>query len=565
MNNYKRSILIKASLILVLVLLMFSSGYEIYKLKGSSSSNQLRVGFQGMMPNSSGQNKNFNGGMSQGQSNNSQKQMSNGNLSSMPNGKSSSSSTQSTKAPSNWNGNKQRTPNFGGNQSGNRMPSNMRRGGNSQSNSYSVEVIIYSIIFIVSAISLFVMVIRNQIKDFEVSTKFLVPVLVLIALFLRLFIAVLLPEYSSDLNLFKSWAVSAANDLTKVYSSARNADYPPLYMYVLAIIGKIGGTSVFSSYFNLFLKLPSIFADILTSLIIYKLANKRLSRAMSIILAAFYLFNPAVLVNSSVWGQVDSFFTLLLVLAVFMLSEGKVGIASVFFTAAVLMKPQGIIFFPILLFELVRLKSVKEFVKAAFISLCTAVLIALPFVITNGFTWIFKLYSSTVGEYPYASVNGFNFLSLIGKNYVKDTGTILGISYHNLGMAAIVLITILAFVIYLKGNSKELAPAVAMLEISGVFTFASSMHERYLFPAAALSILAYIYLKDKRILTLIIGFSITIFSNTYYVLMQGIGRSNSTGYTPVLAVTSALNILLFVYCVKILVNISRNRGGVKVD
>lgn len=565
MNNYKRSILIKASLILVLVLLMFSSGYEIYKLKGSSSSNQLRVGFQGMMPNSSGQNKNFNGGMSQGQSNNSQKQMSNGNLSSMPNGKSSSSSTQSTKTPSNWNGNKQRTPNFGGNQSGNRMPSNMRRGGNSQSNSYSVEVIIYSIIFIVSAISLFVMVIRNQIKDFEVSTKFLVPVLVLIALFLRLFIAVLLPEYSSDLNLFKSWAVSAANDLTKVYSSARNADYPPLYMYALAIIGKIGGTSVFSSYFNLFLKLPSIFADILTSLIIYKLANKRLSRAMSIILAAFYLFNPAVLVNSSVWGQVDSFFTLLLVLAVFMLSEGKVGIASVFFTAAVLMKPQGIIFFPILLFELVRLKSVKEFVKAAFISLCTAVLIALPFVITNGFTWIFKLYSSTVGEYPYASVNGFNFFSLIGKNYVKDTGTILGISYHNLGMAAIVLITILAFVIYLKGNSKELAPAVAMLEISGVFTFASSMHERYLFPAAALSILAYIYLKDKRILTLIIGFSITIFSNTYYVLMQGIGRSNSTGYTPVLAVTSALNILLFVYCVKILVNISRNRGGVKVD
>ncbi|MCD2348304.1 hypothetical protein [Clostridium guangxiense] len=565
MNNYKRSILIKASLILVLVLLMFSSGYEIYKLKGSSSSNQSRVGFQGMMPNSSGQNKNFNGGMSQGQSNNSQKQMSNGNSSSMPNGKSSSSSTQSTKAPSNWNGNKQRTPNFGGNQSGNRMPSNMRRGGNSQSNSYSVEVIIYSIIFIVSAISLFVMVIRNQIKDFEVSTKFLVPVLVLIALFLRLFIAVLLPEYSSDLNLFKSWAVSAANDLTKVYSSARNADYPPLYMYVLAIIGKIGGTSVFSSYFNLFLKLPSIFADILTSLIIYKLANKRLSRAMSIILAAFYLFNPAVLVNSSVWGQVDSFFTLLLVLAVFMLSEGKVGIASVFFTAAVLMKPQGIIFFPILLFELVRLKSVKEFVKAAFISLCTAVLIALPFVITNGFTWIFKLYSSTVGEYPYASVNGFNFFSLIGKNYVKDTGTILGISYHNLGMAAIVLITILAFVIYLKGNSKELAPAVAMLEISGVFTFASSMHERYLFPAAALSILAYIYLKDKRILTLIIGFNITIFSNTYYVLMQGIGRSNSTGYTPVLAVTSALNILLFVYCVKILVNISRNRGGVKVD
>lgn len=50
---------------------------------------------------------------------------------------------------------------------------------------------------------------------------------------------------------------------------------------------------------------------------------------MSIILAAFYLFNPAILVNSSVWWQVDSFFTLILVLAVYMLSDGRVGIAPI--------------------------------------------------------------------------------------------------------------------------------------------------------------------------------------------------------------------------------------------
>ncbi|MFL0252618.1 hypothetical protein ACJDT4_19575 [Clostridium neuense] len=546
MNNYRRNMLIKVGLILVLALLMFSSGYEIYKLGTSSSANQSKVGFQGVAP----------GGLR------SQKQ--NNNPPSMPNGNNKNSDTG--KLPNiQINNNGQLARNFRGRQNKNGRPSSMGRGMNSTANTYSVEVIMYSIIFIICFAALFIIGIRKGIKDFEISEKFLIPVLVGIALFLRLFIAVLLPEYSSDLNLFKSWAVSAGNSLTKVYSNARNADYPPLYMYVLAVIGKIGSTSAFSSYFNLLLKLPSIFADIFTSFIIYKLAGKHLKGSMSTILAAVYLFNPAVLINSSVWGQVDSFFTMLLVLAAYMLVEKKVGISSIFFTAAVLMKPQGIIFFPVLLFELVRLKSVKKFTKAALISLGTAALIALPFALNNGITWIFKLYSSTVGEYPYASVNGFNFFSLIGKNFAKDTGTILGISYHNLGMAFILLITIFSFVIYIKGNNEKLVPALLLIQISGVFTFASSMHERYLFPAVALSILAYIYLKDKRILALIIGFTITVFSNTYYVFLQAIKGGNSIGYTPVLVVTSALNVLLFAYSVKVLIDILRNRGGVKID
>lgn len=553
MNNYKRNTLIKISLILVLLLLMFSSGYEIYKLKGSAVVGKSNFGFQGAAPNGQSQNKNFNGIIPQGQN-----KMPGGNPSSMPKENNNSTSAQGSKTPPNGNGNRQRGQGFFNNQNRNAMPSNMR-GGNS--NNYAIEVIIYSIIFMFSATILFVMAIKNRLRDFEISEKFLIPVLICIALFLRLFIAVVLPSFSGDLSLFKDWAVAAGKNLITVYSNSRNADYPPLYMYVLAIVGKLGNTSALGSYYNLLLKLPSIFADIVTSILIYRVAGKRLSRNMSIILAAFYLFNPAVLVNSSVWGQVDSFFTMILILGIYMLVEGRVGVSAVLFTAAVLMKPQGIIFLPILFFELVRLKSVTEFVKTAFIGLVTAVLIALPFMLTNGVTWIFKLYSGTVGEYPYASVNAFNFFSLIGKNYAKDTGTILGISYHNLGMAAIVLVTILTFVIYLKGNNKMLAPAAAFIEISGVFTFSSSMHERYLFPVVALSILAYIYLKDKRILALIIGFSITVFSNTYYVLLQS-GRS---GNSPVIIVISALNILLFVYSTKVLIDISKNRGGVKID
>lgn len=555
MDNNKRNALIKASLIFVLLTLIFLSGYQIFKLSNNKSVSQNQISFQGNVPNGQQGNKNANS-MPQGQPPSTQgKANSDSNNQKMAQGKMPNSMPKQQSSQSN-NGNK---PKFEGNGQGTFDHGDFQNR-SENSNNYSIEVIIYSIIFLVSLISSLIIVSRKKIKELKINSKFLVPVLIAIALFLRLFIAVLLPSFSSDLNLFKNWAVSAGKSLTGVYSSSRNADYPPLYMYVLAFIGKIGNTSYFSTYFNLLLKLPSILADIITAFFIYRISIKRLSNSMSIILAAFFLFNPAILVDSSVWGQVDSFFTLILILGVYMLSEGKVEISSIFFAASVLMKPQGIIFLPVLFIELVRLKSVKKFVISAFTGLATATIIALPFIITNGIPWVFKLYSGTVGEYPYASVNAFNFFSLIGKNYVSDSSKILGITYHNLGMIFIIIVTIISFVIYIKGNSKMLVPAIALLEICGVFTFASSMHERYLFPAVALSILAYIYLKDRRILIAAIGLSITVFSNTYYVLI-----GESRGYTPVLVVTSALNVLIFGYLLKVLIDILPHRGGVKID
>ncbi|MNV95696.1 hypothetical protein D3C71_1906150 [compost metagenome] len=83
-----------------------------------------------------------------------------------------------------------------------------------------------------------------------------------------------------------------------------------------------------------------------------------------------------------------------------------------------------------------------------------------------------------------------------------------------------------------------------------VFTFSSSMHERYLFPAAALALLAYTYLKDKRLLWLTGGFSLTIFVNTYYIFYNSTNGGTSYGLT--LFLTSSLNILLCIYLAKIL-------------
>jgi Gpi18-like mannosyltransferase len=280
-----------------------------------------------------------------------------------------------------------------------------------------------------------------------------------------------------------------------------------------------------------------------------------LAPSFAYLLAIGYLFNPAILVNSTFWGQVDSFFTLLIVLAIVMITEKRIYASAVIFTAAVLMKPQAIIILPILFFELIRLKQVKHFFGIAFTAAFTAAVILLPFSAGKSPTWIINLFSSTIGEYPYASVNAYNFFSLIGANYKDSSATLLFFSYHTWGLIFIVATTVFSWLIYIKGCSFKYAALAALIQISGVFTFSSSMHERYLFPAAALALLAYIYLKDKNLLYLSLGFSISIFMNTFFVLYGDSNMQNSTSYPFSMFATSMLNVLLVIYLVKVAWNL----------
>ncbi|WP_333887521.1 hypothetical protein [Clostridium sp.] len=429
---------------------------------------------------------------------------------------------------------------------------NQQRGSISSNNKYAPLLTLYLIIFFALCITVFYFWSYRGLKITRANTKILIFSLLCIGLFLRISLSSIMEGYSGDISLFRSWASSAANSLSQFYVNSKSADYPPLYIYVLFLIGKLANISSLTSYYTLLLKLPSILADMVTAYIIYKLAKKYFSLEMGIFLSAFYIFNPAVFINSSLWGQVDSFFTLILVLSLFFLSEGKLIFSSIFFTALVLMKPQGIIFFPVLLFELIARKNLKILLKCAASCIVTALVVILPFSFNQNVLWIFKLYKNTISEYPYASVNAFNFFNLFGGNYKESSTTFFIFSYKVWGIIAIIIITALSWYVYIKSKNKVFAFFCALIQISGVFTFSTGMHERYLFPVAALSILSFIYLKDKRLLTLLIGYTFTIYTNTYSILFGGFG--NTASHTLVSDGTCILNIIMFIYLIKILLD-----------
>ena len=433
-------------------------------------------------------------------------------------------------------------------QNGNMVVPNRGMQRENTNNKYLPALTSYSVIFLILCIGSYCLFRRKNIKINLDDEKILIVTLLAVGLFLRIASSTLMDGHN-DINLFKNWASTAANGISQFYSSAKSADYPPFYIYFLALIGKLASISTLNSYFVLMLKIPSIIADIVTSYFIYRIGKKHLSSKMSILLATFYIFNPAIFIDSTFWGQVDSIFTLLIVIAIFLLSENKIVASSAVFATAILMKPQGIIFLPILFFELVRQKTIKNFIYAGISAIITALIIIIPFSLNQQSPlWIINLYTKTISEYPYASVNAFNFFGLIGGNFKDYNNELFIINYHTIGMIFIVVTTLIGWFVYIKGNNRKYVSAIALLQIAGVFTFSVGMHERYLFPAVVLAVLAFIYLKDRRFFILAVGFSITSYINISSVLFA----SNSSMFNILLMITSFFNIVLVVYLVKIL-------------
>ena len=168
------------------------------------------------------------------------------------------------------------------------------------------------------------------------------------------------------MNTFKAWAgMVDSMGIQNIYYSDAFLDYPPGYLYVLWGLEKLRqlfGLETGGSGFTLLIKLPSILADLFCGWLLYSTAQKRTNNIKALLTAALYLFCPAVLINSTIWGQADSFCVLLLLLAILLLLREKPGwmaAAGAMYGLGVMMKPQMLLFAPVFLFFVLKRKDWK--------------------------------------------------------------------------------------------------------------------------------------------------------------------------------------------------------------
>ncbi len=100
-------------------------------------------------------------------------------------------------------------------------------------------------------------------------------------------------------------------------------------------------------------KTPAIIADLATAYLLFRIAGKRWTQKGAGILTAIYLFAPAVLLDGAIWGQTDAVFTFFVVLMIYLVTEHKLIPSYFVFAVAVLVKPQSLIFTPVLIYGII--------------------------------------------------------------------------------------------------------------------------------------------------------------------------------------------------------------------
>jgi len=277
------------------------------------------------------------------------------------------------------------------------------------------------------------------------------------------------------------------------------SDYFPGYLYVLWILGKVRGFIPDELLF----KFPGIFTDILTGYLIYKISQKSINEKKSLVITSLYVFNPAVFSNSALWGQIDSIVVLFSLLSVFFV-EKSIFLSATFLSLGTLVKPLTAFLVPLLLYYL--LKSKKRIYKVIIYSLIGAFIFGLgflPFVPKgeNLTQFIFGRVLISLNQYPYSSVNAFNFWGLFG--FWKSD--IAKIPLNILGMLIFLLVYIVAlFKIKEQKGKKYIVSALVFLTS---FLFMTRIHERHLLPVFAPLVLTVISFPNAIIPYIFLSFT----------------------------------------------------------
>ena len=335
--------------------------------------------------------------------------------------------------------------------------------------------------------------------------------LLLAALLLRVALSACVAGYGVDMGCFGAWASRmAAVGPANFYEEGYFCDYPPAYMLVLGALG--GFANLFGLSFGtmggeMLLKTVPIFCDILLALAVFLATDRVVGRRPALGMAALMALNPAYIITGACWGQIDSVLAVLLVALLLLARRGKWQAAIPVFALAVLAKPQAGLLVPLglaaLARDLVKDKASRKPIALGLLGgvLVTAVIV-LPFSANQSSPlWIVDKYVETLSSYAYATLSTGNLMFLLGGNWTPNDQAVLGpITYGQLGMALMVLSFAFGIVVYLRGTGRKRLLLASAATMQLVFVLGSKMHERYILPALALLLLAFVETGDVRLL-----------------------------------------------------------------
>ena len=316
--------------------------------------------------------------------------------------------------------------------------------------------------------------------------------------------------YYADLKIFQGWSVLLDDFGIRHFYAGNWADYPPGYLYVLWLLGKVSAPPGY-----VLLKLPAMLGDLglawIAGTFATRIAPPSVKEQWPVrpLVAAAVLFNPAMIMVSAVWGQVDVVPAVFVLLSLFLLFTGPQAFrrelaASLSLAIAVAMKPQACFVFPVMVYALYRRhlhrRPRSEWANGVLkIAANGAVLVgflflsALPFDLSP--VKLLRFYGDSASNYPFTSANAFNLWGVVGFWRRDSPGAggyvaVAGVPAVYLGMLA--LVAAVAVVVWRAhrevergGNEMRVLTIAAAASSLLAFALLTRMHERYMFYALA--------------------------------------------------------------------------------
>lgn len=379
--------------------------------------------------------------------------------------------------------------------------------------------------------------------------------------------------HPTDMGCFSGWSDSIyKNGLAAFYASDGFHDYPPGYVYVMYILGAVKNTfGLDGKGLQLWLKLPSIIADLVMGYLVYKLAIRKFSDMVSSVFAAILVLNPAVIMDTAIWGQVDSILALFCILSIYWAAERKYPKSFFMFAAGILIKPQALFFTPILIYSVIEYIWLDEGYKTERLKHCViwaAAAIAAMFVLfmpfgktaSEGIATIVKQYTETIGQYEYMTINAFNIYGAIGKNWE-------GLTFLSrvIGYGMIFVVVAYSAYVFFKSKSPARYYISAFVIAFGMYMLAIKMHERYAFPGIFLLILALVQMPTANNFSVYGLFSLSQYFNMAWILFIYNQDINKFFRDPVVAVASVINIILSIFFIYVIQKDIVNYKGDKLE
>ncbi|MFN2454049.1 MAG: glycosyltransferase 87 family protein [Pyrinomonadaceae bacterium] len=347
------------------------------------------------------------------------------------------------------------------------------------------------------------------------------------------------PPFPIDMNDWIAWGEHVRSvGPGGFYTDKIFADYAPGYVYVMWLTAAVKHaffeTSSVETYYFLY-RLPSMLFDLGTTALIFFVVEKALRQSVETtkatpaaatarkakkkkraaaqqanarfvdptiaasLAAACYVFNPAVIFNSAVWGQVDASFTFLMVLTLVLLLRGRIEWATACYAVAFLVKPQSISLAPLLGIAAVMRFPFVRLIKSALVGIALAFVLIYPFFGVGSFARLIALLNKSVETYPYTSMFMYNLWGIFGFWQSDVTGRVAGLTLRSIGTLLYVAGILAGVALLFRQLRRTKDDAYTLFYFAAYFTFLpvmvlTRMHERYLYPVLPF-LLAYAFLS----------------------------------------------------------------------